>query len=119
MEALCPELDIKEVNRLIKRIYDRTGSSARIRELEDADQPVGFQGTYSLLDGDPNNLAGVNKCPNCVKEACAFYLEVGFTDEERFSVFRRKAANWKSIEHQVGGRVKRDVEMHVAVRRWG
>jgi len=69
VDALCPELEggLKEVTRLIRRIYDRTGSSARIKELEDADEPVAYQGTTSALQGDPNNIGGVQKCPNCEK----------------------------------------------------
>ena len=93
-------MDLKEVTRLIKRIYDRTGSSARIRELEDIDKPMGYHGASSALDGDPNNIGGVVKCPNCAKDACSAFLDA-MSDEERFSVFTHKRANWKNIENHV------------------
>ena len=100
VEMLCPELDMTAVNSLCQRIYDRTGSSARMLDYEDMDEPPVDKKKGSALTGDPNNIAGLQKCKHCEELACQTF-DRAMSDEERFSVFREKHAYWVRIRPRV------------------
>mmetsp|Transcript_7160 Transcript_7160/g.14078 ORF Transcript_7160/g.14078 Transcript_7160/m.14078 type:complete len:798 (-) Transcript_7160:63-2456(-) len=98
-EMLCPELDMSQVQSLCQRIYDRTGSSARMLDYEDIDEPQVYRGRDADLAGDPNNIAGLQKCRHCEELASQTFDRP--TDEERFKIFQEKHAYWARIRSRV------------------
>ena len=68
-------------------------------DYEDFDEPQVYKGRDADLAGDPNNIAGLQKCRHCEELACQTFDRP--TDEERFKVFQEKHAYWAKIRSRV------------------
>ena len=113
-DMLCPELPTDEVVQLKQRVRDTvlhgmgTHSSAKVKEREAKAKaeytPVihkASEAEMSGLNGDPNNLGGLQRCANCAKH-CVEDWHQSRTDDEKANIMFKPQSYWKE---KVGGQV--------------